>query len=189
MDHHRAASRRLITVARALTYKAAVITVVITAVVPALMATACSSGTSRLQNGARSIDQLVSEYMEAVVAGDTAAMHALRLSEYEHNEILWPELPASRPEFNMPIAFAWENLNLHSRRDANRVLADFSDRHIEIERVDCRKGVTEYPTLKVHGDCWIIGRDGRTGIREEFKLFGSIVESEGRYKIIGIVSE
>lgn len=169
--------------------KAAVITLVIAAAITTQITAACGTGESRLKNGARSIDELVSRYLEAVADRDTAAMHALRLSEYEHNEILWPELPASRPEFNMPITFAWENLNLHSHRDANRVLADFSDRHIEIERVDCRKGVTEYPTLKVHGDCWIIGRDGRTGIREEFKLFGSIVESEGRYKIIGIVSE
>lgn len=116
-------------------------------------------------------------------------MHALRLSEYEHNNILWPEMPASRPEFNMPIEFAWENLNLRSRRDANRVVSEYGDRHIEMERVDCKKGVTEYETLTVYGDCWIVGRDPKTGERNEFKLFGSIVEAEGRYKIVGILSE
>lgn len=159
--------------------------------VVALAATAACrvGGDPRLDGGFASIDSLVSEYVAAVNQGDTAKMHGLRVTEWEHNSLLWPEFPASRPEFNMPLEFAWFNLDKRSVRDAARVVNQYQNLEIRPLEATCRKEIQRYATFEVHGDCVVTVTD-RFGVRhEDAKLFGSLVEMDGRFKIVGIVTD
>jgi hypothetical protein len=159
-----------------------------TAAAVALVAAAACGSTDagpRLEGGYRSMNSLVEHYLEAVEAGDTARMNAMRVTEYEHNELLWPSFPASRPEFNMPIDFAWQNLDRHSRRDAARVAHDYAGEDLTLLNISCHEGVTEYETFRVHGNCWLMLEE----YPAEVKMLGSIVEMGGRFKLIGIVED
>ena len=141
---------------------------------------------SRLAGGAGSIRELGARYLEALARRDTAGMHALRVTEAEHNEVLWPEFPASG--LNMPVEVAWQNVERASWRKGARIAARFGGVSHKLRGVHCRKGVTQYASFRVHGDCWVTMRPP-DGPPFEAKLFGSIVEMDGRYKIIGILAD
>lgn len=151
----------------------------------AVLATACDRpDPPRLTDGAPSLDALSRQFVAAVSARDTAAMHRLRVTARQHNELLWPELPASR--LNMPVGFAWFNVNSRSVTGAAHVADRYGGSAYHVVRTDCRKGDTAYETFTVHGDCWVALRL-ENGQRLDAKLFGSVVEMDGRYKIVGII--
>ncbi len=128
------------------------------------------------------MDALTGRFVAAVAAGDTSAMHRLRVTADEHNTIMWPELPASR--LNHPVDFAWFNVDARSLRDAARIVEAYAGEAYDVVGTSCRDGVTEYGTFRVHGDCWVTLR--RDGERFDAKLFGSVVEMDRRVKVIGI---
>lgn len=53
---------------------------------------------------------------------------------------------------------------------------------------ECRRGVTAYESFAIHGDCWVVW-EAPEGGRDTVKLFGSIVEVDGRYKVVGIIED
>jgi hypothetical protein len=128
------------------------------------------------------MDELTARFVTAVSAGDTAAMHRLRVTAQEHNTIMWSEFPASR--LNHPADLAWRNVDARSVRDAARIRREYAGATYDVAGTSCRDGVTEYETFRVHSDCWVTLR--RTGSRFDAKLFGSVVEMDGRFKVIGI---
>jgi hypothetical protein len=160
------------------------------AVVAFVATAACRSGEPpRLQGGTRSVEGLVEQFVEALNRGDTAAMHRLRVTEWEHNTLLWPEFPASRPELNMPVEFAWFNLSKRSVRDAARLARQYRNAGIRPVATTCRKQIQQYATFEVHGDCVVTLVD-KFGVRHrDAQLFGSLVKMDGRFKIIGILAD
>ena len=153
----------------------------------AAVASGCGdAGAPRLTDGARSLDALTDAFAAAVMAQDTAAMHTLRVTEREHTELLWPEFPASRNNYSAE--FAWENLDRSSVKDAARIADDHGGAPRRVVATECRRGVTEYDTFRIHGDCWVVWAAPDDG-RDTVKLFGSIVEMDGRYKVVGIVED
>ena len=72
----------------------------------------------RFEGAAPSLDFLAEGVLQAMARQDEPMLEAYRLSEYEHNEVVWPELPASAPEVNFPLDYAWENIqnrNTHTK--------------------------------------------------------------------------
>lgn len=153
----------------------------------AAFASGCGdAGAPRLSDGAGSLDALTEAFAAAVVAQDTAAMHALRVTEREHTELLWPEFPASRNNYSAE--FAWENLDRSSVKDAARIAADAGGAPRQVIGTECRRGIAEYETFRIHGDCWVVWETPDGG-RDTVKLFGSVVEMDGRYKVVGIIED
>ena len=58
---------------------------------------------------------------------DRARLDALALSEQEFRDHVWPDLPAARPERNLPFSYVWGDLhqksNISLARDAARIMA------------------------------------------------------------------
>lgn len=132
-------------------------------------AAACRGLEPRLTGGARSIDELTARFVAAVSAGDTAAMHRLRVSAWEHNAIMWPELPASR--LNHPVETAWRNVDARSVRDATLIVAEYAGDVYDVLGTSCRD-TTDYASFRIHRDCRVTLRRG--GRRFDAKLFGSV---------------
>lgn len=151
-------------------------------------AVACQpSAEPRLTGGAASIDALAAAYVGAVTDGDTAAMHALRVTEREYVDLVWVELPDNMPEYGWTGDFAWKNLDQRSRRDAWRIAVDHGGPTHDLRGVRCQGGVEDHLSFRLHRDCWLVIRDPLSGDRE-VKMFGSIVEMDGWFKVLGIVA-
>ncbi|MDZ7780847.1 MAG: hypothetical protein U5R14_13080 [Gemmatimonadota bacterium] len=135
------------------------------------------------------LDGLGRRVLSALVDGDTAELGGFRLTEREHNEVVWPELPASRPEVGFPLDFAWKNIELRDRRSIHRLLPMFADLELTYGTVQCRGDTREYATFRVLTDCWTLFEvEGREGLFEA-QLFKDVLVRGGGHKVFRYYDE
>ena len=158
------------------------------AVAAAVPLLACASGdaAARLSNGAASPEQLAAEVLEAVAAGDRTTLERLALSETEFRAHIWPKLPASRPEVGMPADYLWADLSAKSRAGLAATLADIGGQRLTLERVTSTRASQDYRTFRIHPDVRLVVRDA-AGRRAERRVFGSLVEAGGIWKVYSYI--
>lgn len=138
---------------------------------------------------APSLDGLAAGVLRALVRGDGPTLEGLRLSEFEHNEVVWPELPASAPEINYPVDYAWTNIENRNRRAVARILEVFADRALDYQGVECRGDVESFESFRVHTDCYVIFTQHGGLERWQVQLFKDVLERSGGYKIFRYYDE
>ena len=136
----------------------------------------------RFPGSAASLGELGTKSLEAFVAGDSATLAGFRLTEEEHNGVVFPELPAGRPEVNYPVDLAWQNIELRNGRSLARQMAWFADRLLVVHRTVCQGGTQAFRTFVVHTDCWIYFEDSEEG-ELRIQLFKDVVERGGGFKV------
>lgn len=129
------------------------------------------------------LDALGRHVLHALVRQDTSALERVRLTEREHNEEVWPELPASAPEVNFPIDYAWTNIQNRNRRSLGRILPLLADRTLGYQGVECRGETETFDTFVVHTDCYVIFSVDEGPLRWEIQAFKDAIERAGGYKI------
>jgi hypothetical protein len=127
--------------------------------------------------------------LAALVAGDLEALQAVRLTEQEHNEVVWPELPASAPEVNFPLDYAWANIQARNGRALGRILDVYRGEDLRFGRVECRGETERFETFEVLTDCWIVF--ARRGEQEayEVQIFKDVLVRGGGHKIFRYYDE
>lgn len=124
--------------------------------------------------------------MQALSAGDRSALRALALSEAEFRDVVWPALPASRPERNIPWDYAWQDLKGKSDAHLEARLAAWEDRGYRVISVAFAGETTDHGSFRVRRHSTVtlidsVGQETRT------RLFGSLIEMDGRYKVFSYV--
>ena len=119
--------------------------------------------------------------LEGLAAGDRASLAALRLSRDEYVDVVWPELPASDPDLNVPIEYVWADIEARDRRALIRLAPQFEGLAAELEDVACTGEVEELETFRVHTDCWVILRTPSG--KHRIQLFKDVVERGAGYKL------
>jgi hypothetical protein len=151
----------------------------------------CGTGAAR-QGGAalgdtfESPERAASALLEALAAKDVGRLRTLALSEREFRAVIWPELPSSRPDVNLPVDYAWGTLHQNSTASLAMTLREHGGRQYRFRRVDLGQKVSRYATFDVHRDVAILVEDP-TGGERRLDLFGSLLEHEGRWKIFSYV--
>ncbi len=143
---------------------------------------ACDHDAQPLPGSAPSLEALGRTVWDALVSGDTAALAAVRLTEYEHNELVWPVLPAARPEVDFPVDLAWENIERRNHRARSRLLAAFRDSDAELRATECRGETEEFETFHVLQDCCLVLHHPRRG-RLDLQAFRYVHVMNHGYKI------
>jgi hypothetical protein len=145
--------------------------------------------TLRLAGSASSLDELGESVLDALVRQDTTTLERFRLDERQHNEVVWPELPASAPEVNFPVDYAWTNIQNRNRRSLTRILGLFADRSPGLEAVECRGTTERFATFEVLTDCWVVfTADGSPGVWEA-QLFKDVLIRGGSLKVFRYYDE
>lgn len=143
----------------------------------------------RFEGSAPSLDALGRHVIAALTRGDTAGLREVRLTEAEHNVVVWPELPASRPAINFPVDFAWANIENRNRRGLDRTLPLYRGSGARFEGVRCRGATETFTTFAVHTDCWVaFSLAGREGAYEA-RIFKDVLARGGGYKIFRYYDE
>lgn len=143
---------------------------------------ASEPGPDAFPGSAGSLDALGATALNALIAADTARLETLRLSESEHNDVVFPELPAGRPEVGYPVDLAWENIELRNARDVARQIRWFRDRVVTPGRTVCSGQTQTFETFVVHTDCVVRFQDSEEGALEVV-LFEDVLERDGGFKI------
>ena len=150
-----------------------------------LCISACNSG-PLLSNTYPSPEALATAVLSAVERRNTTELRGLALSEEEFREHVWPELPAARPERNLPFSYVWGDLHQKSDASLERTLARHGGRRYALVSLRGAGETTKYPSYTVSRDTVLRVRD-ETGGEMEVRLFGSTIQKDGGWKVFSWV--
>jgi len=158
-----------------------------TLVLTAMLSSACAPGSPPLANTQPSYDALASAVLLALAQRDEVQLRALALTEGEFRDLVWPELPAAKPERNLPASYVWTDLRQKSLSGLRRTLAEHGGRRYELLGTRFRE-TTGYGTYVVHRDSVVTVRD-ESGAESDISLFGSVLEKDGQMKVFSYVTD
>ena len=157
-----------------------------TAVLCATLGAAGGCRPTAIHDAEGSPEALARAVLQAIERGDAVRLRAVALSDEEFRAVVWPELPAARPERNLPLAYVWNDLRMKSEIALRRTMASRAGQPLELVRVRFPGGTTQYRTYLVHRHAVLTVR-GADGVREDVRLFGSVFEQNGRFKVFSYV--
>ncbi len=130
-------------------------------------------------------DAAVTAFLQALAARDTNALSQQVVNETEFLKHIWPALPASRPDVGMPAERAWAEQSQRNATFLAQTLAQHGGQRLELVAVSFGSPATTYGSFTIHPEATLDVRD--TGGVREVRLFGSMIESGGRWKIYSFV--
>ncbi len=133
-----------------------------------------------------SAEAAASEFLARLEGGDATALRRLILTEAEFRASVYPALPASRPERNTSAEFLWGLMGPRSRNSLAETLGRYGGRRLELLSVDFLGETTDYGPFRVHRETVLTVRD-ESGERMVVRLFGSMIEQDGRFKLYSFV--
>ena len=131
-------------------------------------------------------ERVAEAVLDALAAEDGPTLLALALSETEFRMVVWPELPSSRPERGLPFEYAWGDLHQKSTNELRRLLARAGGTRYELLGITFDGESTPYETFTVHRDSRLRIRDPE-GAERHVRLFGSVLQRGGEYKLFSYV--
>lgn len=141
-----------------------------------------------LPHSAPTPEEAARRALDLIAAGDRAALLDLALGETEFREAVYPELPASRPERNTSADFVWRSLHQKSRNSLAFTLDRYAGQRLELVAVDFLGETTDYGSYRVHRKTTLKVRRP-DGAETVVRLFGSMIERAGRYRIFSFVTD
>lgn len=152
---------------------------------PISSAAAKAKGPRRLANTHPDSESLARKFLAALAGKDIEAIKAMRLTEQEFCNYVWHDLPSSRLP-NVSCDWAWNQATIKSLSGLGEMLRDHQGRRYEFLSLRFAKGTEVYPSYKVHKETWLRVRDENGG-EQELRLFGSILEMDGKFKLFSFV--
>ncbi len=150
----------------------------------ALLAISCSR--APLPHSHESTQALSRAVLAAIEQRDANALRALALSKEEFEAYVWPELPAARPGRNLSVNFIWGDLHHKSNITLRSTLAAHGGKKYEFISIRFLGDTTAYETYRVHRESELTVRDA-DGNERQLRMFGSMLEKGGRYKVFSYV--
>ncbi len=145
-----------------------------------------SAAVERLKRLLPSPEAAASEVLALVQAGDAGALRDLALSEPEFRDVVYPALPASRPGRNTSAEFLWSLMRQRSANSLALTVDRYRGRRLELVEVDFAGETTDYGPFRVHRETVLTVRqeDGSPAV---VRLFGSMIEQKGGFKVFSFV--
>jgi hypothetical protein len=145
---------------------------------------ACNS-VPPLAHTSGSPEALATDVLDALARSDRARLDAIALSEQEFRDHVWPDLPAARPERNLPFSYVWKDLHQKSDISLSRTLATQAGKRYTLQRVTF-SGKTTYAGYVVHRDARVEVTDAG-GAPSSLQVCGSFLEKDGVWKVFSYV--
>jgi len=145
-----------------------------------------SCGGAPLPNSHDSAENLARAVLDAVERRDLDTLNALAVNRAEFTDHVWPELPAARPERNLSVGFVWGDLSQKSNITLKQTLSAHGGKRYELESIRFLGETTAYGNYVVHRESEVTVRD-EEGKERQLRIFGSVLEKGGRYKVFSYV--
>ncbi len=143
------------------------------------------AATRRLANAQMSAEELSRNFLKALANEDMKFIESLRLTKEEFCQYVFPELPASKTP-NVTCDFVWQQATLKSLSGLSEMYPKHKGKKYQFVALRFEKGIDSYPTYQVHKETHLVVKD-ETGKRQELRLFGSMLEMDGKYKLFSFV--
>lgn len=166
----------------------------------ALMSTGCAvssvqqqaaplavAGPRTLDHAHSSPEALARHFLKAVAAKDLTELRQMRITKDEFCRLVWPELPSSRIQ-NLSCDFAWDQATLRSEGGLYDLLPSHGGKRYELVSLSFAKGIDSYAGYKVLKEPRVVVKD-ESGRQQEVRLFGSMLEMNGQFKLFSFVTD
>jgi hypothetical protein len=134
-------------------------------------------------------EALARAVLEAFAREDVEGLKALPLSKEEFRVHVWPKLPASRPERNVPFDYGWTDLHQKSVGSIASNFKRYRGRSFELVAITFQGDETDYESFVVRRKSMLQVKDRDTGEELSLALFGSVMEWNGKYKLFSYVTD
>ncbi len=134
-----------------------------------------------LSNTQDSLDALGRHFIEVLARGDRDELASFVVQKEEFAECVYPALPASQPGSNLSVDFVWNQSYLRDLAGLAKTM-DYAGRKYEYVGLRFTDGTKDYGTFTIHRDGRIRVKD-EAGKELEMNLFGSVIETCGKFKI------
>lgn len=155
------------------------------AVLSVLSLAACESR-APLAGAEGSADALGRRVLAALERRDLDDLRRVALREREFRQHVWPDLPAARPERNLPLSYVWGDLHQKSETALASTLAAYGGRRLELVAVRNVGAATQFNTSVVRRQTELTVREAGGGVRQ-IRVFGSTIEEAGVFKVFSFV--
>lgn len=140
---------------------------------------------ARLTGGASSRDALVQRFVQAGAARDTGALRDLLVTRAEFAWLYFPQARLARPPYGIDPGYLWLQMASNTDRDLPKALQRLPA-GATAAGVACADSVVVEGPNRLHEGCLaIVARGGR---RDTLSLFGSILERDGRFKLLSFAN-
>ena len=135
------------------------------------------------ENSFNSPSEIGHAVVEALNKGDASGLHQLRVSRKEYLTWMWPAFPASGPPHNYPEDFAWSNLDAKCSRAVRRLIKRYGESDFVFAKLDFERKTEKYKDFQLLRGT-VLTVENKHGQQKTLKILGSVVEKDGRYKLL-----
>lgn len=140
-----------------------------------------------LAGGARSRDALVRAFVRAVEGEDTAAVRRMIVSRAEFAYLYYPSTGFVRPPRRMSPALLWFLMTQDSEKGIGRLFERRGGSTLGYLRTHCDPAPRVEGRNRLWEHCAVTLR--REGVTKTERLFGTILERDGRFKFLSYKNE
>jgi hypothetical protein len=142
---------------------------------------------TELTGGEASRDALVARFVRALESADTLALAGLAMTPGEFGYLYYPTSRYTRPPYRLSPALVWFQNQNQSSRGLTRLLRRYAGHDMGFLSYDCPDEAEIEGGNRFWHSCTV--RHLYQGDRVDIRLFGSIWEREGRFKLVGFANE
>ena len=151
-----------------------------------IVSASCNTTPTRLAAAQASAPELAQAVLAALERRDLTSLRAVALDEQEFRDEVWPELPSARRERNLPFSYVWGELRQKSEAGLAQTLASHGGQHYDLIAVRFLDDTTQYKSYLVHRKAELTVKD-TAGTQTQLRVFGSVLEKNGRFKVFSYV--
>ncbi|HEX8848652.1 MAG TPA: hypothetical protein VF761_03880 [Gemmatimonadaceae bacterium] len=145
---------------------------------------------STLDSGAApSRDAVVTRFVRALETRDTARLRSMAITRAEFAYLYYPSTIYVRPPYETGPETLWRLMAARSASGLSRVVARVGGAPIRMLGYDCDATPKIEGANRYHEQCYLRYRRTAADSVERRRLFGSIMERDGRFKFVGYAND
>lgn len=145
--------------------------------------------TDTLAGGARSPEALATRYVDALARQDTAAIRAMVLDRAEFAYLYYPTSDQARPPRAQAPALAWFLMQQNGEKGITRALRRIGGQPLELAGLTCDPAPRQEEDNALWTGCVVTLRTADGTVTDPQRLFGSIIERDGRFKFVSYANQ
>ena len=141
-----------------------------------------------LTGGAASLEGLIERFVTLLERADTAALATLMLTRAEFAYLYYPWVPEARPPYDLRPGLMWFMIEGDSQKGLGTALEERGGRPLEYVGYRCAEPTRRMGENTLYPLC-LVRRLQTAGDTVEERMFGPIVERDGRFKFVSLANK
>ena len=141
-----------------------------------------------LNDGAASRSALVTRFVRALEKNDTTALAKLVVTRAEFGTLIYPTSPNAAPPYRQSPQLVWLTRAASTEKSAGRLLRRFGGKPLGYAGYACDDKSVREGANRLWSGCVVRFTEPGSRDTTRLRLFGSVVERDGRFKFLSLTN-